>query len=460
MRFLFLTIQSFECDFYARVGEELQGRGHDVSHLTYSRAAASRLRRRGAEAESLLDLLPAADAQHAQAAEVDRIERQYELHSIRDVYWFDPASEQRSEDWALRRTVAHFRAIEDVFERVQPDMLVPEVGKELPRTVAHRVALERGVTTLFLFYTIFPRPLRLYADTMHAPIVAPEDLRDLAPEERADVERFIAEFTSRAAPIREPRRIAPTAGRLARARSYVRDRLVDDRDNEYLQPARWALDHVAGWGRSVAARPLYDAPRPGRRFVYFPLHDAEDYKIKAVIPHCADQEAIIGQVADALPPGYDLVLKEHPMSIGRNPVSMLRRLRRRPNVRLVDPSTSSHELIQRSDGVVVISSTVGLEALLYGKPVLTLGRPFYAGYGVTVDLDSFAEIRAAVPALPHFRPNREQILRFLHAAMERCYAGAPVLVDRSEENARMLAATLDEAVTEPTRIRPGSLVRG
>ncbi len=41
----------------------------------------------------------------------------------------------------------------------------------------------------------------------------------------------------------------------------------------------------------------------------------------------------------------------------------------------------------------MISSTVGLEALLYDKPVLTLGTPFYSGYGVTLDVDSFAEIR-------------------------------------------------------------------
>ena len=33
--------------------------------------------------------------------------------------------------------------------------------------------------------------------------------------------------------------------------------------------------------------------------------------MKRVIPHCADQEYIVKQVADALPQGYDLVLKEH-----------------------------------------------------------------------------------------------------------------------------------------------------
>jgi hypothetical protein len=174
----------------------------------------------------------------------------------------------------------------------------------------------------------------------------------------------------------------------------------------------------------------------------------DDYKIKRVIPHAVDQASLVEQVADALPPGYDVVLKEHPMSVGRNSVSLLRRLRARDNVRLVGPHTNTHDLIRRSAAVAVISSTVGLEALLYEKPVLTLGGPFYSGYGVTLDVDSFAEIRDAVPAVLRFRPDPERITRFLHAAMRACRPGAPVLVDRSDENARTLAASLDAAARE------------
>jgi capsule polysaccharide export protein KpsC/LpsZ len=145
-------------------------------------------------------------------------------------------------------------------------------------------------------------------------------------------------------------------------------------------------------------------------------------------------------------------VKEHPMSIGRNPLVMLARLRRIPNVRLVPPHTSSHQLVDASDGVVVISSTVGLEALLYQKPVLTLGRPFYAGAGVTIDVESFRDIRTAVPELLRFRPDRDRIARFLHAAMRQCHPGAPVLVDRSDANAVTLARSLD-SVARAERLR-------
>ena len=47
-----------------------------------------------------------------------------------------------------------------------------------------------------------------------------------------------------------------------------------------------------------------------------------------------------------------------------------------------------------------------------------------------------------------FQPDRERIRQFLHAAMRRCYPGAPVLVDQLDENAATLAASLDRAATE------------
>jgi hypothetical protein len=290
--------------------------------------------------------------------------------------------------------------------------------------------------------------LRLYVDTLHAPIVAQDDVRELTSEEREEVETFRRGFLARAAPIREHRRVPIELRRAGVLAGHLRRRRDEDRDNDYLRPARLLRLNVSEWVRARAARPFYDELDPERPFVYFPLHVTDDYKIKRIIPHTVDQASLVEQVADALPPGYDVVLKEHPMSVGRNSLALLRRLRARPNVRLVHPHVNTHELIRRSAAVAVISSTVGLEALLHEKPVLTLGQPFYSGYGVTLDVDSFAEIREAVPALLRFRPDPERITRFLHAAMRACRPGAPVLVDRSDENARTLAGSLDAAARE------------
>ena len=445
MRFLFTTLQTYESEFYSRVGEELRAHGHDVCHVTVSRASAQELQARGIDARCLGDVAAAVGESADPEAEVRRIEETYDLPHIRDVYRADWACNGRSEAWCVARTVRTFRALERVFDDVRPDVLVPEVGNETIRVAAHQIGLRRGIPVLFLLYTIFPDPLRLYVDTLHAPIATQDEVRELSDEEREEVEAFRRSFTTAAKPIREHRRVPVELRRAKVYAGHVRRKATVDRDNDYLRPWRLLHTNASEWVRARAARPFYDELAPSRPFVYFPLHVTDDYKITRIIPHCRDQVSLVEQVADALPVGHDLVLKEHPMSLGRNSIGLLRRLRRRPNVRLVQPYTSSHDLIRDSVGVVVISSTVGLEALLYDKPVLTLGDPFYAGFGVTLDVDAFAEITERVPELLRFRPDPERTRRFLHAAMRNCYPGAPVLVDRSEENAIRLAGSIEAA---------------
>jgi Capsule polysaccharide biosynthesis protein len=240
--------------------------------------------------------------------------------------------------------------------------------------------------------------------------------------------------------------VLPTAPRARRAAEYVGARLREDRDNEYLRPGRWAAEHVFGWMRAAAASRLYE-PVPSRRFLYLPLHVADDYKLVGHFPEWSDQAALVERVAAALPAGLDLVVKEHPLSHGRNTLGMLRRIKEIERVHLVHPRTSSHVLVQAAEGIVVLGSTVGLEALLYEKPVLTLGRPFYAGYGVTLDIDTTDDLRVPLADLRTFRPDAERTRRFLHAAWRSCYPGAPVLVDRSDENADALAASLEAAAS-------------
>jgi hypothetical protein len=444
VRLLFTTLQFRETDFYARVGERLRASGHEVSHVCFSRRGSNSVRRRGFEAWCLPDEMAGLGVIDVEA-EAARIEDRYALPSLRSVYRIDWPCEDRPERWCVERTVRHFLAMERIFDRSAPDVVVPEVGNETIRQAAHHIGVAREIPVFFLLYTIFPAPLRLYVDTLHAPIVSQEEVRPLESSEREEVERFIAAFTARGKPIRDYRVSRVTRSTLRDFARHVAVAATQDRDNEYLRPHRF----VVNWAKLAAtarlARRLYQPVLFDRPFVYFPLHVTDDYKIKGIIPHCQDQASIAEQVADALPQGYDLVIKEHPMSIGRNGLGMLRRLARRPDVVLVDPYTSSHELIRRSAAVAVISSTVGLEALLYAKPVLTLGQPFYGGYGVTVDVDSFREIPAQVPAVLRFRPDRERILRFLHAAMCACLPGTPVLVDDSDENARTLAASLESA---------------
>ena len=52
---------------------------------------------------------------------------------------------------------------------------------------------------------------------------------------------------------------------------------------------------------------------------------------------------------------------------------------------IIDEKVSIHDLFQFVDEIYTQTSLAGLEALIHGKPVTTLGHPFYAGWGLTND---------------------------------------------------------------------------
>ena len=58
-----------------------------------------------------------------------------------------------------------------------------------------------------------------------------------------------------------------------------------------------------------------------------------------------------------------------------------------------------------------MTSTLGFEALLRGKPVTTLGAPFYAGWGLTTDSGRRAR-PADGPARPRWRSSTPTLIAY------------------------------------------------
>jgi hypothetical protein len=129
------------------------------------------------------------------------------------------------------------------------------------------------------------------------------------------------------------------------------------------------------------SRPLhrYDEPRD-EPYVYLPLfHREETGHLVNIRFWCHHVEELIETVAEALPTGHRLYLKEHPAILGDFSRAALRRLRRIPGVRILAPEIRSHRLTAGARAVVTLQGTVGWEAFLLRRPLIALaGKPFYA----------------------------------------------------------------------------------
>lgn len=82
-----------------------------------------------------------------------------------------------------------------------------------------------------------------------------------------------------------------------------------------------------------------------------------------------------------------VILKLHPEVLAGRKRGHFERMTRAQAARVLVLRTDTHPaaLIERARVIYVVTSQMGLEGLLWGKPVRTFGVPFYAGWGLTLD---------------------------------------------------------------------------
>ena len=116
-----------------------------------------------------------------------------------------------------------------------------------------------------------------------------------------------------------------------------------------------------------------------------------------------------------------LVVKEHPWSVGKRPLSYYRKLLQIPNLVMAPPEAPARDFVQKAALTVVISGSVGLEALMLRKPVITLGRaPFnFLPDSMLRYVDKPDELGLAVRELLTGHQHDEKALKAYMAAVMR-----------------------------------------
>jgi capsular polysaccharide export protein len=158
-----------------------------------------------------------------------------------------------------------------------------------------------------------------------------------------------------------------------------------------------------------------------QRFIFIPFQDDRDTQIRFFSPWIRNMRALfelgerIAQTSD-----WTVVFKEHPSSRESYPD-----LHARCNARLFFANGNpTQQLIESSAVVISINSTVGLESLLLGKPLLTLGQAFFNVQGVVVHCESAQAVETALAAYPLLPVDAGLRRAFLHyLKYEYCIPG-------------------------------------
>jgi len=166
--------------------------------------------------------------------------------------------------------------------------------------------------------------------------------------------------------------------------------------------------------------------------IFFPLQYEPEASLLYAAPDFRNQPAVVESILQALPEGHVLWVKEHPNQFGalrHGPWLALRR--RYCNLRLIFGRENGRHLIQRCGLAVAISSTAGLDALIYGRRCIVLGDVFFRHFPGAVPLRSIDALATALndPALYCNEAQPEVDHAALVDAMvafgRNCYPGDP-----------------------------------
>lgn len=193
---------------------------------------------------------------------------------------------------------------------------------------------------------------------------------------------------------------------------------------------------------------------PEKPVILLPLQIESDSNIQKNSPYFKSMEELISSVTSVLDgTGAQLIVKPHPEDRSRR--DRIEALCSTSDVRCCW-ELSLQSLLPVTDLVVVINSTVGLEALLQNKPVVALGQSIYDRKGFTLDLDSRTNLGALIHRAlntlwqPHDNPDFWWFLKTLVSNHTFFYDQQPGLTDVKPHLCEMLLGKSAQPVTPMT----------
>ncbi|MDD3731032.1 MAG: hypothetical protein PHU88_01510 [candidate division Zixibacteria bacterium] len=192
------------------------------------------------------------------------------------------------------------------------------------------------------------------------------------------------------------------------------------RDIKKIVRAQWLMR----FGRSI-----FDKIAPDDRYYIFPLHLQPEASTLVLSEWYVDQLNTIQNIARALPADRLLYVKEHKSALGRHSMKFYRAVKALYNVRLIAYDADPAALIRHSSGVIVLSSTMGWEALLLKKPVYVLGTVYYQDVKGAEKIYHFEELSKRLAADREAEKdsvvldNDEEVIKFIMALNRGSFDG-------------------------------------
>jgi len=160
---------------------------------------------------------------------------------------------------------------------------------------------------------------------------------------------------------------------------------------------------------------------PEKNFIYFPLPVQPESQSYAWAPFHVNTISIIENISKSIPSNYLLFIKEHPGQKAKNwrSTEIYKKIIALPNVRLIHYDVNNYEMISKSNLVILINNSSGLEALFYKKPVIVFADAFYDVTSMVKKVEKIEDLPSVIhDSLFSFKFSNDE-LSFLMESIER-----------------------------------------
>lgn len=436
--------------FYCELGAELKKRGYSVGFITTSRFADNFVASYGHTYFNLHDMIKALKSRReiSYPEEAERIEQKYDIsiknYCLAEAMLRMPHS--KNDKQLYEEVIEDFILVEDFLESHQVGCFIQNQGGEIIRRALSQVGRHRNIPSLWIDWSPIKGCMTLHSSELDIcdDLKEIKSFKDLTEEEIGKAETYITSFRDSREMYLHPSqpRVWINPLRILRPFQELYRKYRVNRGQE----SRKILKYYSLSLQMRFKKLLYDISLSqnldrDESFFFFPLHFPQESQLTIRAPQCLKQEAIVDIVAHSLPSGYKLYVKEHPNHIGVIPFKVIRQISKMKDVVLLHPQTHSHKLIQRSSGVIVINSTVGFESILYQKPVVVLGRPFFSGLGLTIDVADYFYLPEALRQALRLREiPYGKVVAFISAVLKASYKGG--YGDSSQQNIKAVADSI------------------
>lgn len=170
------------------------------------------------------------------------------------------------------------------------------------------------------------------------------------------------------------------------------------------------------------------------KYYLFPLHYQPEASTGVNAPCYCNQADVIKNIAFSLPCGTTLYVKDHPCGIGFMSMKEYKQILSLPNVKYIDPQADNKRLILNSLGIVTITSTMGYEALLMKKPVVTFGKVFYNFHPYCIHVPGYEGLTSVFRSFftVHHKDFDDVNIRFVKAYRDTSYEGKLLSEDEAD----------------------------